>query len=274
MRRGPKAGPSRFRAGPRATADASRSHGVPKQHEARSRARAPAASPVPARRERSYNGLPSLDLPENLAEQISLGHPWIYRNHVPRDLSLPNGSWVHVRAGKTEAYALWDQSSPIALRVFSRQQAPDASWLRARVLEALALRAPIRAASTTAYRLLYGEGDGLPGLTLDIYDRYAVVVTYADSVDTLLPDVLRAVREQLELDGVVQRRRAPGEGGERAVLLAGKEPPRPLLVTEHDVRFLADLYAGQKTGLFLDHRENRAYVRGVARDLSVLNLFA
>ncbi|HWA71771.1 MAG TPA: class I SAM-dependent rRNA methyltransferase [Polyangiaceae bacterium] len=222
----------------------------------------------------SRAGLVSLLLPENLGEQLSLGHPWIYRNHLPSDLSLPNGSWVHLRSGKAEGYALWDQSSPIALRLFSRRQVPDSGWFRARIADAVALRAPLRAASTTAYRLLYGEGDGIPGLTLDIYDRYAVVVTYADSVDTLVPAVLRAVREQVALDGILQRRRAPSDGNERAVLLEGREPPRPLLVTEYGVRFVADLYAGQKTGLFLDHRENRVYVRGQAQGRSVLNLFA
>jgi 23S rRNA (cytosine1962-C5)-methyltransferase len=215
-----------------------------------------------------------LVLPENLGEQLALGHPWIYRNHLPQELALPNGSWVHLRSGKAEGYALWDQGSPIALRLFSRRQVPDSGWFRARVADALSLRAPLRAASTSAYRLLYGEGDGIPGLTLDVYDRYAVIVTYADSVDTLVPQVVRAVREQLELDGIVQRRRAPAESSERVVLLEGREPPRPLLVTEYGVRFLADLYAGQKTGLFLDHRENRVYVRGQAQGRSVLNLFA
>jgi 23S rRNA (cytosine1962-C5)-methyltransferase len=100
------------------------------------------------------------------------------------------------------------------------------------------------------------------------------VVTYADSVDTLLPQVLPALREQLELDGILQRRRAPAETNERTVLLEGREPPRPLLVREHGVAFFADLFVGQKTGLFLDHRENRAYVRSVARGRRVLNLFA
>jgi 23S rRNA (cytosine1962-C5)-methyltransferase len=224
--------------------------------------------------QRSRGGLPSIELPANLSEQLALGHPWIYRNHVPPGLDLPSGSWVQIRAGRTEAYALWDRDSPIALRVFSRKTAPDAAFFRARVAEALALRAPLRATATTAFRLLYGEGDGLPGLTVDVYDRYAVVVTYADSVEALLPDVIRALREQLELDGILRRQRGAAEASERTVLLEGREPPRPLLVTEHGVRFLADLYSGQKTGLFLDHRENRAYVRGVARDKRVLNLFA
>jgi 23S rRNA (cytosine1962-C5)-methyltransferase len=224
--------------------------------------------------QRSRSGLPSVELPSSLAEQLALGHPWIYRNHVPHGLDLPSGSWVQVRSGRTEAYALWDRDSPIALRVFSRQAPPDAAFFRSRLREALELRAPLRASSTTAFRLLYGEGDGLPGLTVDVYDRYAVVVTYADSVDQLLPSVLPALRELLELDGILRRVRAPAEGSERTVLLTGREPPRPLLVLEHGVRFLADLYSGQKTGLFLDHRENRAYVRSIARDKRVLNLFA
>lgn len=275
MRRGPKAEPSRFRPGPRASGDrrppASARAAPARAAPARAAHDAPRAPRPPLR---SRFGLPTVELPAGLGEQLALGHPWIYRNHVPPGLELPNGSWVQVRAGRTEAYALWDKSSPIALRVFSRQAPPDAAWFRERVAEAVRLRAPLRAASTNAVRLLYGEGDGIPGLTVDLYDRYAVVVTYADSVDTLLPWVLAALREQVELEGVLQRRRAPAEASERSELLSGREPPRPLRVEEHGVAFLADLHAGQKTGLFLDHRENRAYVRNVAAGLRVLNLFA
>jgi 23S rRNA (cytosine1962-C5)-methyltransferase len=192
---------------------------------------------------------------------------------VPRGLDLPSGTWVKVRSGGFEAYALWDRTSPIALRVFSRETKPDAVWLRERLRDALALRGALRESGSSAFRLLYGEGDGVPGVTIDIYDSYAVVVTYADSLDRLLPDVVEALGNELALDGVVQRRRGEREDS-RLVLLSGQEPPDRLFVSERGVRFVVELRSGQKTGLFLDHRENREFVRGLARGKSVLNLFA
>jgi 23S rRNA (cytosine1962-C5)-methyltransferase len=180
---------------------------------------------------------------------------------------------VHVRAGDFSGYALWDAVSPIALRVFSREVTPDAAWFRQRVAEAIQLRKPVLAANTNAYRLLYGEGDGVPGLTVDVYDRYAVLVTYAESLETVVPHVVRALEHELAPEGVL-RRRSRGAEGERSTLLAGREPPGALTVIEHGVRLSVDLELGQKTGLFLDHRENRAFLRGHAAGARVLNLFA
>jgi 23S rRNA (cytosine1962-C5)-methyltransferase len=217
---------------------------------------------------------PCLELPRSLEGALALGHPWIYRDHVAPGVEPANGSWVRVRAGSFSAFALWDSRSPIALRVFSREKAPDSSWFKARLEEALALRAPLAASETDAYRLLYGEADGVPGLTVDVYGRYAVVVTYADSLERVVPLAVDALQSVLKLDGVVKRRRASADDAERFRLLAGREPPRPLLISEGGMRLGADLHSGQKTGLFLDHRENRAYIRDIAAGRSVLNLFS
>src|SRR5262249_37294892 len=157
------------------------------------------------------------------------------------------------------------------LRVFSRRELPDRAWFRARLSDALALRAPLRSSETTAFRCFYGEGDGVPGVSIDVYDRYAVLVTYADSLDAVVPELVAALGELLPLDGIVKRRREPGE---RLMVLSGREPPNLFHVREHGIRLAVDLRSGQKTGLFLDHRENRAYVRALAADKRVLNLFA
>ncbi|MGC4091544.1 MAG: class I SAM-dependent rRNA methyltransferase [Polyangiaceae bacterium] len=218
-------------------------------------------------------GLPVVSLPAHLAESLSQGHPWVYRDHVPPGFSAENGSFVQLRAGGLNAIALWDDSSPIALRVFSRVAVPDAAWVSTRVEQALALRRDLRERDTTAFRLLYGEGDGVPGLTVDVYDRYAVIVTYASALGRIVPWVVEALSRALPLDGVLQRRRTRDEE-ERVVVLRGSAPDGPVLVREYGVRFLADLRAGQKTGLFLDHRDNRAWLREHARGLSVLNLFS
>lgn len=216
----------------------------------------------------------SLALPDHLKKALSAGHPWVYRDHVPKGFQAPAGTFVKISCGNWSGYALWDPVSPIALRVFSEQRSPDAALVRERVRQAWELRQPLRHGSTSAYRLLFGEGDGLPGITVDLYGAYAVVLTYAGGLDVLLPWVVEALRAVAPLKGIVRRPRDLEAGASKLELLWGALPPRELVVEEHGARFHAHLFEGQKSGLFLDHRENRHTVRGLARDKSVLNLFA
>jgi len=217
---------------------------------------------------------PTLELPGQLKRGLQAGHPWIYRDHVPRGFQAASGSWVKIRAGGYSAFALWDETSKIALRVFSERAAPDADWVRDRVAAALALRRALLDQQTSAYRLLYGEGDGIPGLTVDVYGAFAVIVTYADSLDTLVPWVVRALVELLKLHGVVRRTRVRDGEPPKLEALHGRLPPRDLIVAEHGLRMQVDLFSGQKTGLFLDHRANRRFLGELCAGKRVLNLFS
>ena len=242
--------------------------------------------------------MPDLILPAHLKTRLGQGHPWVYRDQVADAPRLPSGTWVRVRCGGFSAYGLWDASSPIAVRLFARQAPPDAAWVAARVREAWDRRAPLRSGATTAYRWLFGEGDGLPGITVDLYDQFAVVATYADAVTTLLPWLVDALRATAPLKGILHRPRGATEdggpqtaddggavlgsgrstvGGRRSPVvqrLWGQPPPRDLTVQEHELTFLANLATGQKTGLFLDQRENRRTVEDWAAGKTVLNCFA
>jgi 23S rRNA (cytosine1962-C5)-methyltransferase len=226
-----------------------------------------------------------IQLPSALKDRLAQGHPWIYRNHLPPDLRMPAGTWVRARCGDWSGYGLWDEAGPIAIRIFSERQIPDMAWLRERVCAAWELRAPLRDAGITAYRWLFGEGDGLPGLTVDLYSDWAVVQTYAASVEILLDWLADALREIAPLRGILLRTRdwrlEIGDSEDRAQSpisnlqsLFGGSPPRDLVVEEHGLRFHADLRVGQKTGLFLDQRENRRYVEGLSDGRTVLNCFA
>ena len=217
---------------------------------------------------------PSLELPAQLKRGLQAGHPWVYRDHVPRGFQAASGTWVKVRAGSYSAFALWDETSRIALRLFSEHQVPDASWVRERLVQALALRRALLDDQTSAYRLLYGEGDGLPGLTVDVYGSFAVIVTYADSLETVVPWVVRALAELLKLHGVVRRARVRDGEAPRLEVLHGRLPPRDLIIAEHGLRMQVDLFLGQKTGLFLDHRENRRFMGRLCENKRVLNLFS
>lgn len=219
---------------------------------------------------------PIIELPPALLPRLSTGHPWVYRDHVPRGFSAPPGTWVNVRSGRFSAFALWDPDSPIALRVYSRTAVPDAALLEERVRAAISLRdATGVTGSASAYRLIAGEGDGLPGVVVDRYGPFAILLVDSRAVEPLVPGVVRALSSALRLQGIVRkiRDRPDAAGGPRLEILSGRAPPPDLIVEEHGKRFLARLHEGQKTGLFLDQRDNRRTVESLASGRRVLNLF-
>lgn len=211
---------------------------------------------------------PTLTLSPKLEFAVFSGHPWIYRDHLPFEHDLETGEWVQVIAGKAKAYGLYDDSSPIAIRLFGCEE-PLPGFITERVHAALELRAMLFDKTTNAHRLISGEGDFLPGITVDRYERYAVVQTYADCLETILPEVVRALSKgSFPLKGIVRRVDGVME------VLWGELPPPELTILENGLKIIANLYDGQKTGLFLDHRDNRALLGRLANGKTVLNLFA
>ncbi len=187
--------------------------------------------------------LPTLSLHAKLEPALRSNHPWVYRNHLPKH-SLKTGDWVRVEAGNAHRIGLYDDESAIALRLFSSESVPERDSIETRVKDALALReAFINQEVTNAYRLLFGEGDFLPGVTVDLYERYAVLQTYAKSVEVIVPDVVKALSKHLKLRGVVQKT----QGGLEP--LYGKLPPPELMIKENGLDLIANLSEGQKTGL-------------------------
>jgi 23S rRNA (cytosine1962-C5)-methyltransferase len=216
--------------------------------------------------------LPVVELPAQLAHALGSGHLWIYRDHVPRSFHAETGSWVRVQAGPIHAVALWDADSPLALRVFSRDRVPDAAWVAERVRAAVELRRSSGVMDrASAYRLIAGEGDRLPGIFVDRYGAFAVITTDGAAVSAIVPWVVEALANLGDLAGVVEKRRRTET--ERLVTAWGRPPPRDLIVEENGLRFHANLYEGQKTGLFLDQRDNRSTIEGLSRGRRVLNLF-
>ncbi len=212
---------------------------------------------------------PLLELPVALEAALRRGHQWVYRNHVAGAPAWRSGQWVRLRAGRFEGWGLWDADSALALRVFSSGVRPDEALVRARVADAWALREPLRARrDTTAYRVLFGEGDRLPGVVADLYAGYVVLALYSPSVEPLVSWVVAGLVDVAAPRGILLR-------GERGLtLLAGSAPPRDLVVLENGLRLRADLASGQKTGLFLDHRENRAWLAPHCAERTVLDLYA
>jgi 23S rRNA (cytosine1962-C5)-methyltransferase len=223
----------------------------------------------------------ALKLVRAAALAVKRGHPWVYREGLARPpRGLGSGASVELadEEGAFLARGLWDADSPIAVRVFARSpnggRALDGAALGALVIAAVARRDGRFDAETTAYRLCNGEGDRVPGLVLDRYDDVAVLRLDTVAWAPHLEGVVAALRGPLASRGVrTVGLRVTGEE-KKLRPLDGPEPPSRVLVRERGMAMEVDLGHGQKTGAFLDQRENRARVRALSRGRRVLNLFS
>ena len=202
-------------------------------------------------------------------QRIASGHPWIYRADVA-DVRGEGGDIVLVRdpRGRLLGHALYSSASQIALRMLTYGEKPaDEGLIRRRIESAMVFRDSL-AIDATAYRLVHGEADLLPSLIVDRYGEYLVVQTLSQGMDRLLPAVVAALNDLVHPRGILARndpRTRILEGLEQRVEVLSGEVPDTVAVTESGVVYDADLRKGQKTGLFLDQRENRAAAAGYAR---------
>jgi 23S rRNA (cytosine1962-C5)-methyltransferase len=194
-------------------------------------------------------------------ERIRNGHPWIYRSDVV-EVDAAGGDTVRVTSarGRPIGYALYSDRSEIAIRLLTRQdEAPTIETWRERIAAAIAYRATLRIDATT-YRLVHGEGDRLPSLIVDRYGDYLVVQTLSQGSDRMLPQIVDLLVSIAQPAGILARNdpkvRAL-EGLEQKVEVLYGTVPESIEVREGRVSYEVDPYRGQKTGLFLDQRENR-----------------
>ena len=214
------------------------------------------------------------------AERVRAGHPWIYRADLVETRAATGGDTVRVLGPRDTSigYALYSDRSEIALRFVTRQNDPPGRevW-RTRLGAALAYREAMRI-DATAYRVAHGEADLLPSLVIDRYDEYMVVQALSQATDRLLPDLVTILTDMAAPRGILARndpRVRQLEGLDRRVEVLFGEVPERVEVREGPVVYEADLWKGQKTGLFLDQRENReaaaTYARGRLLDCFTYN---
>jgi 23S rRNA (cytosine1962-C5)-methyltransferase len=225
----------------------------------------------------------SIQLRKDLARHLRAGHPWVFKKALDRPAKLPAGTIVDVEEeGRFVARGFFDPASAISVRVLTREPAEeiDAAFWRRRVARAIQLRREL-VHDTTGYRLLHGESDGLPGVVADRYDRTAVLKLYSAGLTRWRGQIVEALRDEAEgLAGVFGRDEIPrdddDEGGAPAGrVLWGAEPPERIVIHEHGMKILVDVRRGQKTGFFLDQRENRRLVRELSPGRGdALNLFS
>jgi len=196
------------------------------------------------------------------AERWKQGHPWIYRSDVAEEPDKTPGIVpVTDRKGKFLGQALYSPKSEIRLRLLTRGTEPiDATWWTKRIGNAAERRTSITA---TAWRAVHAEGDGLPSLIIDKYGPYIVAQLLSAGLETAREDVVTAIREVFGPDGILLRNDAGvrrHEGLPEEVVLAFGQVPQVVEVVEENVKYLAAPWSGQKTGAFLDQRENRLMI--------------
>jgi 23S rRNA (cytosine1962-C5)-methyltransferase len=220
-----------------------------------------------------------LTLHKDLAVALRSGHPWIYDRALARPpRPLRPAELVELSSGgQSLAVGFCDPDSPIAVRVLDRRPgvAIDEPWVRERVASAVGLRrGDPRLSGTNAYRLIHGENDFLPGLVVDAYAGTAVMACDGEAATRFWrPHAALIAATCRELGVPIERvwlrqRGGPGEP------LVGDPPPVPIAVCEHGAQLEVDVVHGQKTGLFLDQRDNRRLVGELAAGVEVLNLFS
>lgn len=239
-------------------------------------ARSRPAGPLPAALELDLRLKPGKDGPARA------GHPWIFSGAIAEIVGTEApGAFARATAddGSVLGVGTYNPRGSIALRMFSRrEEAIDADLVRRRVADAHAARAALGLLDGGGYRLVNGEGDGLPGVVVDVYGGHAVVQLLTAGADRLRGEILDALAAVVRPSGVLERstggaRRDEGLA-DRVELAAGVEPPARIEIAEGAARYLVDVRGGQKTGFFLDQRANRGLAGRLARGRRVLNAFA
>jgi 23S rRNA (cytosine1962-C5)-methyltransferase len=202
-------------------------------------------------------------------ERTRHGHPWIYRSDV-RSADAEAGGIVRVLGPgrRPLGSALFSDRSQIALRMLtSGERVADGALIRERLARAIEYRRTL-AFDATAYRLVHGEADLLPSLVVDRYADYLVVQALSQGMDRLVPEIVAALVDLVSPTGILARHDPKVrelEGLDRKVEELHGSVPRSVVVREGPVEYDADLWHGQKTGLFLDQRENREAAARYAR---------
>jgi 23S rRNA (cytosine1962-C5)-methyltransferase len=229
----------------------------------------------------------ALHITRDAERHLRSGHPWLFADSIvrqshegkPGDLAV-----VFDQKRRFLAIGLYDPTSPIRLRILQQGTAATIGqlWFQEKLRTIIGLRHPLAADErTTGYRLVYGENDGLPGCVVDRFDTTLVVKLYTAAWVPHLQDLLRALqaihpaeRIVLRMSRNLQNQPEHLYGLEEGMILMGPPLTGPVIFLENGLRFEADPIHGQKTGFFLDQRENRARVEKLAAGKRVLNVFA
>lgn len=209
------------------------------------------------------------------ADRVASGHPWIFQSDVTSKGSAQPGDVVSVlnQQSRFLGIAHFSDASQITLRLLSRKlETVDRTFWLDRFQRALSYRQRV-VSNSNAYRLIYAEADGLPGLIVDRYGDYLVIQTLTQGMDRAKDEIIAALKKLLSPKGIVERNDSTVRTKENLPLQSGivdGEIPTPVILQMNGLRLEANLLEGQKTGVFLDQRENYLaaahWARGQALD--------
>src|SRR5688572_25862081 len=212
---------------------------------------------------------PTVTVSRRGEQRVHSGHPWVYKSDVA-EINAAGGDTVRVCSarGRVLGEALFSDRSEIAVRMLTRGDVrADAALLRARLRQAIAFRASL-GIDATAYRVVHGEGDLLPSLIVDRYGDYLVLQALSQGMDRLVPKIVTLLQDLAGPAGILARndpRVRLLEGLDLGVSVLAGDVPQTIEVREGTVAYTVDPWRGQKTGLFLDQRENRIAAARYAR---------
>jgi 23S rRNA (cytosine1962-C5)-methyltransferase len=204
------------------------------------------------------------------AARVRSGHLWIYKSDVIDAKDASGGSIVLVRdqSGNFVGQALFSSASEISLRLLTQTQEPvDLDWWRKRILQSAARRRKI-SSDTNAYRLVYSEGDLVSSLIIDRYDDVFVLQTLSQGTEAVKSLLVELLVEEFAPRAVIERNDVRVRMFEGLEMIAGTlygQAPAEMEILQHGLRFIVAPLTGQKTGLFLDQRENRLAAQAIAR---------
>lgn len=229
--------------------------------------------------------MPKLHLKPNRDRSVRRFHPWIFSGSVHRlEGSHAPGDVVDVIAadGAFLGRGFYNPNSQIVCRMLTWQDEPiDAAFLQRKIASAHRLRLDLFGLNapsvTNAFRVVNAEGDGLPGLVVDRYVDYLVVQISTFGMSRFRNEIVAALQQTIKPHGIFERSTGAAlhEEGLQPVtqVLAGTEPPPLIRIRENDLHFAVNVHEGQKTGFFLDQRENRVWVVKLGKGKNVLNGF-
>jgi 23S rRNA (cytosine1962-C5)-methyltransferase len=216
----------------------------------------------------AVTAVPNAVVNQRGAERLRFGHPWIYRSDVIRVQSDP-AEIVRVtdERGRFLGSAFYSDRSQITLRFISREDRPiDRAFFTERLVAAARYRQQV-VSDTDCFRLFYGESDQIPGLVVDRYGDYLSIQTLSQTTDRQKPLLVEILQELFAPKGIIERndpRVRLLEGLEQKVSVLAGTVPEKIIARENGIQFQYDLFHGQKTGSFLDQRENHRAARQFA----------
>lgn len=226
---------------------------------------------------------PQLILKEDRDRSLRYGHPWVFSGAVARIKGRPEAGELVVAtssSGEPLALGFYHPQSDIVFRMVTRNTTAlvDGDFWLDRLRGAAALRRSLLTAETTACRLINAEGDGMPGLVVDRYGDCLVMAIGTAGMDRRRPELIDALVKAYAPRSIYERSEGAARRREgltdRSGVVWGEAPPAGVPIRENGLAFEVDIIAGQKTGFFLDQRDNRRRIELLSNGLSILNCFS